>query len=186
MIENHPAIGPLVSALEAAGQGVRLSDVILGDQWAKMIVNLNNGLNTLTGETLREGLYQRDYRRALAACVEEAMTVAHTSGVSVGTFNGRSPAALMKTLRLPDMAYRLIMQMIVKIDAKARSSMLDDLEAGRVSEIDYLQGEIVKRAEAVGMSAPYNAAILNAVEEAFSEGKSPKLTGAQIFKRLKK
>jgi len=102
--------------------------------------------------------------------------------VSVGTFNGRSPAALMKTLRLPDMAYRLIMQMIVKIDAKARSSMLDDLEAGRVSEIDYLQGEIVKRAEAVGMSAPYNAAILNAVEEAFSEGKSPKLTGAQIFK----
>lgn len=186
VIENHQAIVPLLEALEAAGQGVRLSDVIIGDQWAKMIVNLNNGLNTLTGGTLRDGLYQRDYRRALAACVEEAMAVAQASGVSVGTFNGRSPAALMKTLRLPNLAYRLIMQTIVKIDAKARSSMLDDLEAGRVSEIDYLQGEIVDRAEAVGISAPCNAAILSAVKQAFSEGQSPNLTGAEILKLVKK
>jgi len=149
---------------------------MIGDQWAKMIVNLNNGLNTLTGGTLREGLYQRDYRRALAACVEEAMLVAQASGVSVGTFNGRSPTALMKTLRLPDLAYRLIMQTIVKIDAKARSSMLDDLEAGRLSEIDYLQGEIVKRAEETGISSPCNTAILKAVRKAFSDGYSPKLT----------
>jgi len=186
VIENHQAIVPLVEALEAAGQGVRLSDAIIGDQWAKMIVNLNNGLNTLTGGTLRDGLYQRDYRRALAACVEEAMAVAQAGGVSVGTFNGRSPVALMKTLRLPDLAYRLIMQTIVKIDAKARSSMLDDLEAGRVSEIDYLQGEIVDRAEAVGMSAPCNAAILRAVKQAFSDGLSPNLTGAEILKLVKK
>jgi len=143
-----------VSALEAGGQDVRLSDAILGDQWAKMIVNLNNGLNTLTGGTLREGLLQRDYRRTLAACVEEAMEIAAQNNVTVGSFNGRSPAALMKTLRLPDVAYRIIMQTIVKIDAKARSSMLDDLEAGRVSEIGYLQGEIVNRAEKIGLSAP--------------------------------
>jgi len=186
VIGNYAAIGPLVAALEQAGQGVRLSDAIIGDQWAKMIVNLNNGLNTLTGGTLRDGLYQRDYRRALAACVEEAVRVAKVSGVKVGTFNGRSPAALMKTLHLPNLAYRLIMQTIVKIDAKARSSMLDDLEAGRVSEIDYLQGEIVDRAEAVGISAPCNAAILRAVKQAFTDGQSPNLTGAEILKLVKK
>ena len=185
VIENHPKIKPLVAALEVAGQGSRCSDQILGDQWAKMIVNLNNGLNTLSGGTLREGLLQRDYRRALAACVEEAMDVAQKSGVSVGTFNGRSPFALMKTLRLPDVAYRVIMQTIVKIDAKARSSMLDDLEAGKVSEIEYLQGEIVKRAEAVGASAPHNAAILAAVKTAFSNGKSPHMDGGQIYNLLR-
>ena len=102
---------------------------------------------------------QRDYRRALAACVEEALDVAKASDVTVGTFNGRGPGALVKTLRLPNVAYRIIMQTIVKIDAKARSSMLDDLEAGRVSEIDYLQGEIVKRAQIAEMGAPGNAAI---------------------------
>ena len=186
VVDNHADIVPLIEALENAGQGIRASDTIIGDQWAKMIVNLNNGLNTLTGGTLRDGLLQRDYRKALAACVEEAVAVAKANGVTVGTFNGRSPAALMKTLRLPDVAYRLIMQTIVKIDAKARSSMLDDLETGRVSEIDYLQGEVVNRAEMVGLPAPHNAAILQAVQSAFSSGKSPKLSGAQILALLKK
>ena len=186
VVDNHAGIAPLVTALESAGQGVRRSDEILGDQWAKMIVNLNNGLNTLTGGTLREGLMQRDYRRALAACVEEALDVANASGVTVGTFNGRGPGALVKTLRLPNVAYRLIMQTIVKIDAKARSSMLDDLEAGRVSEVDYLQGEIVKRAALAGTSAPNNAAILAAVNQAFSNGASPNFSGRDILNLLKK
>ena len=129
-------------------------------------------------------MLQRDYRRALAACVEEALNVAKHSGVSVGTFNGRSPGALIKTLHLPNFAYRLVMQMIVKIDAKARSSMLDDLEAGRVSEIDYLQGEIVKRAQMAGTMAPNNAAILAAVKQAFLTGKSPRLSGPDILALL--
>ena len=186
VVEAHTGIDPLVTALKAAGQGVRLSEHIVGDQWAKMIVNLNNGLNTLSGGTLREGLLQRDYRRALAASVEEALDVAKANGVNVGTFNGRAPTALVKTLRLPDVAYRIIMQTIVKIDAKARSSMLDDLEAGRVSEIDYLQGEIVKRAQKAGTKAPKNTAILEAVNKAFSVGQSPKLSGSEIFRLLKK
>jgi len=185
VIENNPSAGPLVSALEASGQDVSASDDIIGDQWAKMIVNLNNGLNTLTGGTLREGLLQRDYRNTLAACVEEAMEIADKNNVTVGQFNGRSPAMLIKTLRLPDIAYRVIMQTIVKIDAKARSSMLDDLEAGRASEIGYLQGEIVKRAEIIGVTAPKNAAILAAVQSAFAAGESPKMSGRDIFDLIK-
>jgi len=186
VVDDHPQIEPLINALETAGENIRRSDKINGDQWAKMIVNLNNGLNTLTGGTLREGLIQRDYRRALAASVEEALMVAAANGVTVGSFNGRSPAALVKTLRLPDMAYRVIMQTIVKIDAKARSSMLDDLEAGRISEIDYLQGEVVKRAAMADVDAPHNAAILAAVRDAFREGESPKLNGSEIKALLEK
>lgn len=185
VIENEPSIGEFVSALTAGGQEVRILDGIIGDQWAKMIVNLNNGLNILSGGTLREGLFQRDYRRALVACVEEALEIAEKNDVIVGQFNGRSPAALLKILRLPNLPYRIIMQSIVKIDAKARSSMLDDLEAGRASEIGYLQGEIVKRARDVGVKAPKNAAVLDAVQTAFKLGQSPKMSGADIYELLK-
>ena len=171
---------------ESAGQGVHLSENILGDQWAKMIVNLNNGLNALSGGTLKAGLMQRDYRRALAACVSEALDVAAAAGVAVGTFNGRAPEALVKTLRLPNWAYKLVMQLIVKIDAQARSSMLDDLEAGRVSEVNYLQGEIVLQAEQAGVTAPHNAAILNAVKAAFRHEASPNLSGSELLGLLSK
>ena len=186
LVESNAAARPLVTALRAGGQPVVTKDDIVGDQWTKMIVNLNNGLNTLTGGTLKDGLLQRDYRRALALCVEEAMETARRRNVALGTFNGRSPSALTKTLRLPNWAYRLVMQLIVKIDATARSSMLDDLEGGRPPEIDFLQGEIVKQAERAGIDAPYNAAILDAVNKAFSKGQSPHLSGSEIYGLLRK
>ena len=186
IIASHPAIEPLVAALVASGQAIRRSDQILGDQWAKMIVNLNNGLNTLTGGPLKSGLLQRDYRRALAICVQEALQIAEANEVEVGHFNGRSPNTLLKTLTLPNFAYRFVMQAIVKIDAKARSSMLDDLEAGRSPEVEFLQGEIVKRAQTAGLSAPHNAAILKAVKKAFADGYSPALKGSEILSLLGK
>lgn len=175
---------PLYDALNRSGQGVRVSDQIIGDQWAKMIVNLNNGLNTLAGGPLKEGLMQRPYRLALVECIEEALDIASALDVEIGTFNGRKPALLTKTLRLPNWAYRLIMQFIVKVDARARSSMLDDLETGRSCEIEYLQGEIVARAKKAGRTAPKNAAIQAAVEAAFAAGESPKLSGAEILKLM--
>lgn len=186
MIETGRSIEALELALEAAGQPVEMRDSLISDQWAKMIVNLNNGLNTLSGGPLKDGLLQRDYRRALAACVEEAMEIAQKNSVEVGTFNGRAPSMLVKTLRMPNWIYRIIMQSLVKIDAKARSSMLDDLEGGKLSEIEYLQGEIVKQAEKIGAAAPHNRAILDAVQDAFAKGKSPQMSGAAILALLNK
>ena len=76
------------------------------------------------------------------------------------------------------------MQLVVKIDAKARSSMLDDLEIGRVSEIDFLQGEIVRQAGILGKQAPANEVILEAVRKAFENGESPNLSGSEIRELL--
>lgn len=59
--------------------------------------------------------------------------------------------------------------------------MLDDLELGRTSEIDYLQGEIVKLASETGQTAPINQAIMKAVKSAFETGKSPKLSGQDLL-----
>jgi 2-dehydropantoate 2-reductase len=53
-----------------------------------------------------------------------------------------------------------------KIDAKARSSMADDLAAGRKTEIDYLNGELVLLAERLQRAAPVNRAIVDLVRKA--------------------
>ncbi|WP_026942906.1 2-dehydropantoate 2-reductase [Hellea balneolensis] len=168
-----------------AGEGLALSHDILAVQWGKLLVNLNNALNTLTGGTLKQGLLQRDYRRALALVVEEGLNVVKSSGIEPAAFGKADAAKMIKILRLPNFAYKIIMNKIVKIDAAARSSMLDDLEMGRVSEIDYLQGEIVRLAKSTGLTAPYNTAIYEAVQAAFKRGVSPKMSGADILKLLK-
>ena len=185
-IESHDSaqLTDLKSAFAAAGQGVNFYDDIQAVQWGKLLVNLNNALNTLTGSTLKQGLLQRDYRKALAMVIGEALNVVRGAGIEPADFGKASPAKMIKILRLPNFLYAGIMNKIVKIDAAARSSMLDDLEMGRVSEIDYLQGEIVRLAETTGQSAPYNAAIYRAVQNAFKVGKSPKMSGKDIYQYL--
>ena len=178
-------LNKLQNLFSKSGQGLTLSDNILTVQWGKLLVNLNNALNTLTGGTLKEGLLQRDYRRALADVIEEGLGVVKSTGIEPAAFGKADAAKMIKILRLPNFIYKIIMNRIVKIDAAARSSMLDDLEMGRVSEIDYLQGEIVRLAEKTGQSAPRNKIILDLVNGAFSKGVSPKFSGAEIYQRLK-
>lgn len=176
-------IGPnapdaVMTPLREAGVGARSVEDIDGFLWAKLLVNLNNALNTLFGGPLRDGLVQRGYRRVLIAMIEEGLRVAKAEGVDVQTFNGRPPEAMIKLMKRPDWLYSFLMDRIAKIDRKARSSMLDDLEMGRKAELDFLQGEIVRRAEAHGLPAPVNQAVMEATQGAFAQKKSPGLTGA--------
>ena len=150
----------------------------------EIAVNLNNGLNVLSGGTLLEGLMQRGYRLALVAMIKESLALLARSGITPAAFGKASPKNMLKILRLPNWLYRLIMQKVVKIDAEARSSMLDDLEAGKPCEIAYLQGEIVALAARLGTTAPINAKVQTMVEDAFKAGASPKLSGENIYNAI--
>ena len=183
MVQSHddPRLAQLVAAFAKAGQTLDLVADMKALQWGKLLINLNNALNTLTGGTLHEGLSQRDYRRAFAAMLEEGLNVVRGAGIEPMNFGKTSTENTIKIMRLPNFLFRQIMKRNIKVDKKARSSMLDDLEMGRGAEIDYLQGEIVKLAEKSGQSAPINAAIMAAVKAAFKKGASPKMTGTEIW-----
>lgn len=182
---EDPRLTTLQACFTQVGQGFELVDDIAAVQWGKLLLNLNNALNTLTGAPLKAGLMQRDYRMALAMTIQEGLDIVRTAGIEPSAFGKASPDKMIRVLRLPDFLYRLIMNRIVKIDANARSSMLDDLEAGRMSEVQYLQGEIVALAARLGRKAPINQAIMTAVEEAFAKGVSPGLSGAELWGQLR-
>jgi len=186
-VENHgsPALAEMQHLFQIRDQGCALSNDIAATQWGKLLVNLNNAMNTLCGIPLKACLGQREYRLALAAMIEEALGVLHEAGIKPAKFGKNTPEKMIKVLRLPNLIYRIIMNSVVKIDANARSSMLDDLEAGRTTEIDYLQGEIVKLAAAKGAKAPINATIMSLVKQAFEGGKSPMMSGTDILKAIK-
>jgi 2-dehydropantoate 2-reductase len=62
--------------------------------------------------------------------------------------------------------------------------MWDDLSRGRTTEIDQLNGEIVRLAERNGRDAPLSRAIVALVKEAESNGGSPGLSAAALTARL--
>jgi 2-dehydropantoate 2-reductase len=69
----------------------------------------------------------------------------------------------------------------MKIDPEARSSMWEDLQRGRRTEIDYFQGVITQIAGRHGLNVPLSVRVVSLIKRAEAEGKgSPGLTPDQI------
>jgi 2-dehydropantoate 2-reductase len=73
---------------------------------------------------------------------------------------------LPRIINSPDWLFNRFFLKQWKIDAKARSSMADDLTAGRKTEVDHLNGELVRLAERLQRDAPVNRAIVELVRKA--------------------
>ena len=167
--------------LSAPGLGMRSTNNIVGVQWGKLLINLANAINALSDLPLREQLAQRPWRMLLADQMAEALTAMKAEGIKPVSATPAPPSLAPHLLRLPDMLFELILGRTMKIDHKARSSMWEDLQRGRRTEIDFLQGVIVQLAERHGLRAPLSRRVVALIKSAEFAGKgSPGLTPEQI------
>jgi 2-dehydropantoate 2-reductase len=181
MIETDPRAEPLRRRLREAGIDCSLRSDMAAAMWGKLILNLNNSVNALSGLPLRRQLATRAYRRILAAAVREALAVLSAAGIRPAKIGPAAPRLIPMILQLPDWLFRLVAANMLKVDALARSSMAEDLERGRPTEIDQLNGEIVALAEKTGIAAPVNARLAELVREASERGETPAFSGGQLL-----
>jgi len=121
---------------------------VMAEIWAKVIVNV--GINPITAITgLRNGglLEVRELKELMQHACEEAVQVAAAAGV-----------------RLPgdDPLYRTLQ--VASLTAGNKSSMLQDIERGRRTEIDALSGAIVRLGLKHGVDTPVNASLVALVK----------------------
>ncbi|HET8750650.1 MAG TPA: ketopantoate reductase C-terminal domain-containing protein, partial [Sphingomicrobium sp.] len=176
------------SLSEQVGGGpaaLKLSDDMLALAWGKLLINLNNAVNALSGRTLRDELRQRDFRRVFAASMREGLDLLDRAGIEPAKVGTVAPALLPYVIAAPDWLFNNVFSRSWKIDAKARSSMADDLAAGRKTEVDYLNGELVRLAERLSIDAPVNRAIVELVRQAEAGAKplSPKALRRAVLGR---
>ena len=133
--------------------------------WGKLLINLNNAVNALSGRTLLEELKERDYRRVLAASIVETLELLKLAKIRPAKIGPVPPNLLPHVIAAPDFVFGQFLK-VQKIDAKARSSMFDDLRAGRPTEIDFLNGEVVRLATRLRRRAPVNEAIVTLIRQA--------------------
>ena len=164
--ERRASIGPLADAIGGSRAALKLSDDMLGLAWGKLLINLNNAVNALSGRTLQEELKQRDYRRVFAASIEEGLELLKRAELKPATVGPISLQMLPRIIKSPNWLFNRFFLKRWKIDSKARSSMADDLAAGRTTEIDYLNGELVRLAQHLQRDAPVNRAIVALVRKA--------------------
>lgn len=152
-------------------------------QWGKLLMNLNNGLNALSGLPLKTQLSQRAWRLSLALLMDEALSLLASAQIRPAKLGRIAPQMLPRLLRLPDFLFRRVAGASLRIDPEARSSTWEDLQAGRRTEIDYLNGAVVKLARGQGRTAPANARLVELVHQAES-GKGTRYEGQQLLRLL--
>lgn len=169
---NHVANGPtrlgyagrpadaLVEAvaalLESAGFPTGVEADVTGAVWGKLVVNAAmNPVAALAGVVNGEVARRPSLRVLVSAIAEEGAAAARAESVELPY--GEAAEAALETARQT---------------AANRCSMLQDMEAGRGTEIEYLNGAIVRTAEAHALEAPANRAIASLVRQvSASQGK---------------
>ena len=146
--EPQPAgadeIARLADACTRAGMPSAAVADARGPQWRKVIFNAStNPIGALTGLTHGRVCEDPALRALVTGLVDEGKAVAAAQGIDLDA----DPEDLIDHAARPDVAY----------DHKA--SMLQDVEARRPTEIDYLNGGIVRFGEEYGVPTPLNRAI---------------------------
>lgn len=170
-IERHPALSALRPAFAAADLPVGEHADMRAVLWAKLLLNLNNPINALSGIPLKTELAQRGYRRSLALAQQEALRLLEQARIPLARLTPLPPRRLPQLLSVPDVVFRLLASKMLAIDPLARSSMWEDFEAGRATEIDYINGEVLRLAQTLGRRAPVNARLVELVRAAERGGR---------------
>jgi 2-dehydropantoate 2-reductase len=135
----------------AAGITVTISDTVETDLWTKLVMNCAyNAISALTGSQYGRMVALPEIRALMADAVREVAAVAAAKGV-------RLPGDLVEA------AIKLADGMPVTI-----SSTAQDLRRGRRTEIDHLNGYVVRAGEALGIATPVNRtlnALMKLVEQ---------------------
>lgn len=183
-VELHPAVEPFRAAFAGAGLPLKQHADMLPVQWAKLLLNLNNPINALSNLPLRAELSQLAFRTCLAMAQEEALRLMGSAGIRPARLTPLPPHWIPGLLQAPDWLFRRLANRMLAFDPVARSSMWEDLEAGRITEVDWLNGEIVRLAGKMGRHAPVSSRVIALIREAETGGKRH-WSGEELLKELK-
>ena len=139
----------LAEACTRAGMPAQAVEDARGPQWRKVIFNAaTNPVGALTRLTHGRVCEDPGLRRLVSGLVDEGKAVAAAQGIVLDA----DPEDLIDHAAKPEVAYG------------HKASMLQDVEARRPTEIDYLNGGIVRFGEEHGIPTPLNRAIWSLVK----------------------
>ena len=132
-----------------AGLRITLSENIVGTMWDKLFVNVSTGaLSGITRLTYGELYKVPEVEACALAAVGEAMAVARASGVAIATCEPRE-AWLKAAEGLPP---------------DFKTSMLQSLEKGSPTEIDFINGAVVRWGQRCGVPTPVNQTLVAGIK----------------------
>lgn len=163
----------LARCLEPVG-AVRLTHNIRGQIWSKLLVNTAfTGLSAVSGLRYGEVAAHADGRVVASAIWEEGVRVGEAEGLALETVLDVDPHELVVQTGGDRGAADAALARLMAIAGNTKPSMLQDLENGRVTEVDVVNGGVAQRGRAHGIPTPFNDAVVDLVHAMERGERSP-------------
>lgn len=161
---DHQAIFAVLTQLQRMGIASRQLEQMKAAEFGKLLLNLNNAINALSDIPLQQQLLQRPYRLLLSAAIKELLDLCRRLNIDTYSYTSIPNSCIPLLLRSPDWLFKRLAKKMLAISPDARSSMWDDIQAGKATEIDFLNGAVVTLAQQLKLDAPVNRLLVQLVK----------------------
>ena len=163
------SIDPFIDVLRGTQLPVRAYDDYRAMKWSKLILNLiGNATSAILDMTTRETFADRRVFKIEMAMLREALAVMRAQSIGAVDLPGSPVRLLACGIRFAPQPFlqRILQPMVAGGRGDKPPSLLVDMRSGRTqSEIDELNGAVVKAGKAIGMPTPVNAALVNILHD---------------------
>lgn len=159
----NEAVNYVISVFNRLQLPVCTSHDITAAEYGKLLLNLNNALNAISGLPLKQQLLDTNYRLLLSAAMREWLAICSKVGITPVAYTRLPNRLLPWFLRLPTFLFRRIANSLLSIDEQARSSMSDDILAKRRTEIMFLNGAVVRMGQQYQLPTPVNTLLVEQI-----------------------
>jgi 2-dehydropantoate 2-reductase len=144
---------------------VEVEENFIGTRWSKLLINAAfSGMSAVLGCTFGEAAGPRDSRRIVQALIKECIDVCKAGGIRIEPVQGKDIVKLLDYKNCVKRAFSyFIIPIAIRKHAKLKASMLQDLEKGKLTEVDAINGAVSDYGRTVGCSTPMNDCVVDII-----------------------
>lgn len=165
---------------------VDVEENFLGTRWSKLLINASfSGMSAVLGCTFGEAASPRASRRIVQALIKECIDVCKVGGIRIEPVQGKDIVKLLDYNNPLKRAFSFfIIPIAIRKHAKLKASMLQDLEKGKLTEVDAINGAVSEYGRKVGCPTPMNDKVVEIIHS-IEQGKlKPGFDNLSFFNNL--
>ena len=173
------------AALLSQAFPTEVSDNIIGDRWTKLLITVSlTGVGTTAGLTYGEVIDNEAARMVALTVITETYDVGIKAGVKFADLMGVSPSIVLVRNKADfDQASKLL-EMGFANHRATKPSMSQDIEKGRKTEVDFVNGYVVRKGVEVGLKTPANELVTRVIREIEEGKRKPCLANLKEFESI--
>ena len=144
---------------------VDIEDNFIGTRWSKLLINAAfSGMSAVLGCTFGEAAGPKESRRIVQALIKECIDVCAAGGIRIEPVQGKDIVKLLDYKGAVKKAVSFfIIPIAIRKHARLKASMLQDLEKGKLTEVDAINGAVSDYGRKVGFPTPMNDKVVKII-----------------------